>query len=326
MNLHLDQEIFKLAIEQTAKEIGIKEIYVEKDYWVTYALSVIFHDEVGKHTVFKGGTALLKCEGIIQRFSEDIDLVILREGSESSNQLGNKVKRISKVIKDILPEVTIENVTQKMGMNRKTAHTYPKLFDENNFGQVRDVIIAEATWLGYFEPYVSRKVSTFIYQMMQKVGQESVAEQYGLMPFDVLVLDPRRTFCEKIMSLIRFSHTSEPIIDLGNKVRHSYDLHKLLEIEEIKSFFYSKDFDIMLLKVANDDVKSYKNNNSWLQFHPSKALIFADTDVVWKTIKEVYNGTFRNLVFGDFPKDKEVLTTLLKIRDRLLMVEWEVNL
>jgi hypothetical protein len=100
----------------------------------------------------------------------------------------------------------------------------------------------------------------------------------------------------------------------------------LLEIEKIKSFFYSKDFDIMLLKVANDDVKSYKNNNFWLQFHPSKALIFADTDVVWKTIKEVYNGTFRNLVFGDFPKDKEVLTTLLKIRDRLLMVEWEVNL
>ena len=30
MTLHLDQEIFKLAIEQTAKEIGIQEIYVEK--------------------------------------------------------------------------------------------------------------------------------------------------------------------------------------------------------------------------------------------------------------------------------------------------------
>jgi hypothetical protein len=325
MTLHLDQENFKLAIEQTAKEIGIQEIYVEKDFWVTYALSVIFHDEVGKHTVFKGGTALLKCDAMIQRFSEDIDLVTLREGSESSTQLGNKVKRISKVIKDILPEVTIENVTQKMGMNRKTAHTYPKMFGENDFGQVRDVIIAEATWLGYFEPYVSRKVSTFIYQMMEKAGQESIAEQYGLMPFEVLVLDPRRTFCEKIMSLIRFSYTNEPIIDLGNKVRHPYDLHKLLEIEEIKSFFHSNDFDTMLLRVANDDVKSYKNNNSWLQFHPSKALIFDDTETVWKSLKESYNGSFRNLVFGDFPKDKEVLETLLKIRDRLSMVSWEVS-
>ena len=145
------------------------------------------------------------------------------------------------------------------------------------------------------------------------------------MPFDVLVLDPRRTFCEKIMSLIRFSYTNEPMTDLANKVRHPYDLHKLLEIDEIKLFFDLSDFDTMLLKVANDDVKSYKNNNSWLQFHPSKALIFANTETVWKTLKESYNGTFRNLVFGDFPKDKEVLTILLRIRDRLLMVEWEIN-
>jgi hypothetical protein len=160
---------------------------------------------------------------------------------------------------------------------------------------------------------------------MEKANQEIIAEQYGLKPFEVLVLDPRRTFCEKIMSLIRFSYTDNPISDLGFKVRHPYDLHKLLEIEEINTFFHSKDFDTMLLKVANDDVKSYKNNNTWLQFHPSKALIFADTETVWKTLKEPYNGIFRNLVFGDFPKDREVLTTLLNIRDRLAVVEWEVR-
>ena len=325
MILHSNADLFKEAILRTSEQFNISELYVEKDYWVTYALRVIFHDEVGKHTVFKGGTALLKCDGMIQRFSEDIDLVILREGNESSTQLGNKVKRISKVIKDILPEITIENVTQKMGMNRKTAHEYPKIFD-GEFGEIRNIIVVEATWLGYFEPYMSRKVSSFIYQMMEKAGQEIIAEQYGLMPFEVLVLDPRRTFCEKIMSLIRFSYTDNPMSDLGFKVRHPYDLHKLLAIEEINSFFHSKDFDMMLLKVANDDVKSYKNNNLWLQFHPSKALIFADTETVWKSLKESYNGSFRNLVFGDFPKDKEILVTLLKIRDRLLMVEWNVNL
>jgi predicted nucleotidyltransferase component of viral defense system len=77
MTLHLDQEVFRLAIERTAEEIGIRQIYVEKDYWVTYALHAIFHDEIGKYTVFKGGTAPLKCDGLIQRFSEDIDLAIL---------------------------------------------------------------------------------------------------------------------------------------------------------------------------------------------------------------------------------------------------------
>jgi predicted nucleotidyltransferase component of viral defense system len=29
-------------------------IYVEKDYWVTYALFTIFNNEIGKDTVFKG--------------------------------------------------------------------------------------------------------------------------------------------------------------------------------------------------------------------------------------------------------------------------------
>ena len=238
MTLHLDQEVFKLAIEQTAKEIGIKEIYVEKDYWVTYALHAIFHDEIGKHTVFKGGTALLKCDALIQRFSEDIDLVILRQGNESSNQLGNKVKRISKVVSDILPEIPVVNITQKMGMNRKTAHIYPQAF-VGSFGQVRDVIIAEATWLGYFEPYVTRKVSSFIYQTFQNAGQEVLAEQFGLLPFEVVVLDPKRTLCEKIMSLIRFSYTSQALNDLRSKVRHTYDLYKLLQLEEFSTFFDS---------------------------------------------------------------------------------------
>lgn len=326
MTLHNNSELFKQSIQATAERMGIMDIYVEKDYWVTYALHAIFHDEIGKHTVFKGGTALLKCDGLIQRFSEDIDLVILREGGESNNQLGNKVKRISKVVSDILPEITIENVTQKMGMNRKTAHIYPKIFGENDFGQVRDVIIVEATWLGYFEPYMTKQVSSFICSMMQNAGQEALAEQFGLLPFDVLVLDPKRTLCEKIMSLIRFSYTALPLNDLRNKVRHAYDLHKLLQLEEFSTFFNSEEFDTMLLKVANDDVKSYKNNNSWLEHHPNRALIFADTESVWTSLKEAYNGVFRNLVFGEFPKDEEVLNTLLRIRDRVSGIEWVVDL
>jgi predicted nucleotidyltransferase component of viral defense system len=50
----------------------IPAIYVEKDYWVTYALFTIFNNEIGKDTVFKGGTALSKCYNMIERFSEDI--------------------------------------------------------------------------------------------------------------------------------------------------------------------------------------------------------------------------------------------------------------
>lgn len=50
---------------------------VEKDFWVCWLLRLIFSDpELGGHLVFKGGTSLSKVFGIIQRFSEDIDLSV----------------------------------------------------------------------------------------------------------------------------------------------------------------------------------------------------------------------------------------------------------
>ena len=102
---------------------------------------------------------------------------------------------------------------------------------------------------GYYEPNQTKAVHTFIYDMMQNTKQQIVAEEYGLLPFELLVLDPKRTLCEKIMSLVRFSYTSHPNEDLNSKIRHFYDLHQLLQDEELIKFFKSKNFDDMLLKV-----------------------------------------------------------------------------
>lgn len=55
----------------------------------------------------------------------------------------------------ILPEKNVEGITQKMGMNRKTAHSYERIFEEN-YDQVRSIIVLESTWLGYHEPYLKK--------------------------------------------------------------------------------------------------------------------------------------------------------------------------
>lgn len=85
MKLHQDKKLFKQAIQFTSDRMQILPIYVEKDYWVTYALYTIYNNKIGKDTIFKGGTALSKCYKIIERFSEDIDLVVLRNEGESNN-------------------------------------------------------------------------------------------------------------------------------------------------------------------------------------------------------------------------------------------------
>lgn len=324
MKLHLNKELFVNYIRITAQQMKIPAIYVEKDYWVTYALFAIFNDDIGKDTVFKGGTALSKCYNMIERFSEDIDLVVLRREGETNNKLTTKIRTISEVVNEVLPEVNIEGLTQKMGMNRKTAHSYNKEF-KGDYGQVRDAIVVEATWLGYFEPYTTKSIVSFVGQMMMDNKQSDIAEVNGLLPFDLLALEPIRTICEKIMSLVRFSYGENPMDDLKKKIRHTYDLHQLLRQDIFSEFFHSTAFDEMLLKVGNDDVVSFKNNNQWLIHHSNEALVFRDLENVWNELKIIYNSDFKNLVYGELPREEAILETLKMIKQRLKTISWTIT-
>ncbi|RRQ48821.1 nucleotidyl transferase AbiEii/AbiGii toxin family protein [Maribacter algicola] len=325
MKLHENEELFRQAVQATAQQMGISDIYIEKDYWVCYALKLIFNSAIKDEVIFKGGTALSKCYKFIERFSEDIDLVVIRREEETGNQLKTKLKKITKEITSPFVEVEMEGITNKMGMIRKIAYNYPKIF-KGNYGQIRDAIIIEATWLGYFEPHTKRVLNTYIYDMMNANNQTTLAEEYNLLPFEALVLDSRRTLCEKIMSLVRFSYTEKPIIDLNAKIRHVYDIYQLLKDETVQAFFTSDAFDAMLLKVAHDDLQSFKNNNDWLKHHPKEALIFKEPEETWNQLKDTYQNDFKFLVYGEFPNEKEVLSTIIEVSQRLQKVDWSIGL
>jgi predicted nucleotidyltransferase component of viral defense system len=325
MKLHQNQTLFKQAIRATADRLNIPDIYVEKDYWVTYALFLIYENDISKDVVFKGGTALSKCYNLIERFSEDIDLGILRKVGETNNKLKTKLGEISRVVGVSLPELEMDGLTNKKGMNRKTAHSYNKEF-VGDFGQVRDFIVLESTCLGSSEPYEYKEIISFVGRMMIENGQIDMATDNGLMAFQFNVLSPNRTICEKIMSLVRFSYGVNPMDILSQKVRHIYDLNKILNQEVFLKFFNSKEFDQMLLKVANDDVESFKNNNLWLREHPVKALIFDDLEGCWGYLKPAYISDFGKLVYGELPNDAEMLGTLKMIKDRLELVSWTINI
>lgn len=61
----------------TAEKKGLSPAIVEKDFWVSYLLDYLFHrDRYQKSFVFKGGTSLSMAYHLIERFSEDIDLIL----------------------------------------------------------------------------------------------------------------------------------------------------------------------------------------------------------------------------------------------------------
>ena len=71
--VHDDPEFGDL-LRIVAGQRGLSPGLVEKDYWVTHSLWAL-HD-AGFDVWFKGGTSLSKGFGLIQRFSEDLDLKI----------------------------------------------------------------------------------------------------------------------------------------------------------------------------------------------------------------------------------------------------------
>ena len=65
----------------TAGRVGTAVQNIEKDFWVCWTLDVLFNGLDGSQPrlLFKGGTSLSKSFGLIDRFSEDIDITVFRE-------------------------------------------------------------------------------------------------------------------------------------------------------------------------------------------------------------------------------------------------------
>ena len=63
--------------QNTAARKGMNAAIIEKDFWVCLVLDYLFHKCKWKDGfAFKGGTSLSKAYRLIERFSEDIDLIL----------------------------------------------------------------------------------------------------------------------------------------------------------------------------------------------------------------------------------------------------------
>lgn len=73
----LSEKDKKALFHNTAAKMGMTDAIIEKDFWVCFMLDYLFHRCQWKNNIaFKGGTSLSKSYGLIERFSEDIDLIL----------------------------------------------------------------------------------------------------------------------------------------------------------------------------------------------------------------------------------------------------------
>ena len=179
--------------------------------------------------------------------------------------------------------------------------------------------------LGNSLPSESVEIHSMVTEFIATTNNPDLIKAYQLEPFKVTVISIERTFCEKIISLVRFSYAENPLEDLANKVRHTYDLHQLLQERSILKFLKSDDFETMLIQVGKDDDKAIPNDKVWLSKHPSESLFFSETKRVWETVSKTYAGSFKELLTGELPNEKVVLKSLLSIASRVKEIKWNIN-
>ena len=109
---------------------------------------------------------------------------------------------IDKSILDVVPD---DPNTNKKGSIRKIIYSFPKVGMKGQYGEVRENIALEVSHLGNTKPSIVKPICTLIADYIKTTPNIELITQFGLADFEVNSLSIERTFCEKIISLVRFS-------------------------------------------------------------------------------------------------------------------------
>ena len=240
----------------TANRLGTPLQNVEKDFWVSWVLDLLFNgrDASEPRLLFKGGTSLSKAYGLISRFSEDIDITVFREdigqdievgdleglsGKQQRLRLeaikqacqiyiqGSLKERLNRQIKaafrDAGVSITEDPVVQDPDDPDKQTLLvrYPSV-STNPDEYVKPTVKIEAGAKSAFDPHRSTSIQPYVADDMPTTN---------LIVPDVVTIDAERTFWDKVVilhGLRRWHDNRGALRQQGHRVsRHYYDIYKL---------------------------------------------------------------------------------------------------
>ena len=318
MTLHTDEAAFRDLVAITAAARNMRQSFVEKDYWVTWVLRNLADSPLAEQVVFKGGTSLSKAYGLIERFSEDVDLAVIRQPGQPDAALQRLIRNLHKTAAGNLPEVEIPGSTSKRGHNRLVYHRYPHLFPDP-VPVTTEHLLLEITAFGEPEPHGKRPLISYLGQQLLDQGQAEAVHEFGLEPFDFNVLSLERTFAEKILALVRASYEAAPAAALSRKVRHLYDLHQLARQPAIAALLVGRGLFQQLAAVQRDDAQAgvAGPTREWKTEPLGRCWAFADVATNLSLIRPAYEQDLPGLLHGPAAPFEQVLHTLQEIADLL---------
>lgn len=323
MNLHENKDAFMAVIQlaATPKEkggLGIKQVYLEKDYWICRSLKMLSECREAEVAVFKGGTSLSKAFGLGNRFSEDIEIAITSDPARSENQTKTTISRISRAMSVGLEEVP-NPATRKFSKYRKSFYRYPAAIENDiasaiNPGQILLEIVSFAN------PYPYQKVfiKSFLSEYLEIAGRHDIIEQFGMRGFEINVLAKSRTATEKIVSLIRHSLAADYISELKSKIRHFYDLHFLWNDSESRAYLQSEQFNRDFHTLLSSDQTRFIEPEGWGDKSLTDSPLISSFEIVWGELQETYSKELPELAYQDIPSAESVAASFKAISQLLV--------
>ena len=323
MKLHENKELFSDAIIAASRPeneggLGIKEIFIEKDYWITRSLQLLSKVDPEGKAVFKGGTSLSKAYGIGARFSEDIDIAILDSDTISGNQLKTLIRKISKGMSEDLEELDIPGATSKGSHYHKAFYSYPRVISTEQVGAIKTgQILIEISAFGNPYPFERRIVQSFLSDFFIKAGHPQFLEEYDMQPFEVSVLDKRRTLTEKLVSLFRCSLADDFVKSMSGKIRHFYDLNYLFMDNDIREYLNGNLFKKDFLSLLNEDQRRFDKPEGWQNKSIKDSPLMTDLHSTWALLQDQYSRELPDLAYRNVPSVSDIEGSLEQIMGKL---------
>jgi predicted nucleotidyltransferase component of viral defense system len=284
---------WKEIIETISREVNRTPQMIEKD-----TIQSMFLLELSKSElpfVFKGGTSLSKGYGLIDRFSEDIDLSMNVKPTESDRR--NSKSTITEIANGLgLQLENPEDIHSRHSYN-KYVYEYESLFSE-----IPLELIVETSFYQSVYPVETHEIKSFVGDFCKKNGI-TLPIPFEAASVEMNLQSLERTFIDKVFAICDYR-----IQDMQDRdSRHLYDIAKILPQIEI-----NKELDDLIDEVRNDRMLSKNNPSAQLEYNIPKML----NEIIDSRFYESdYNNITRRLLYENVSYDEAINKGIAVIAD-----------
>lgn len=315
-------------------ELGMATHAVEKDWWVVQVLTVIFEMEIGEHLVFKGGTSLSKSWGLIERFSEDIDLAIDRkflgfEGELSKKNITALRKEANKYITDtFFPELQKRFEEKELsGLKWEILSTtesdqdpkiinlyYPSAIEHTKYIQPKVQI--EIGCRSLREPFTICEIRSLVDEYYPEMD-------FAQMAILVPTVNAERTFLEKIMLLHEeFSKPPEQV-RVNRLSRHLFDVYQLAKSGFLEKIIHNKELYETIVKHRH---RFTKISGVDYNLHQPQTINPIPPEFVIDEWKKDYKTMQEEMIYSESPDFDDLIKELIQLKQKLNTIEWKFDI